>query len=512
MMMYRRIALTLLILVLGALSLSAQSRVSDRRKAIRKIEHVLEYIDNNYIDEVPLDTLVEAALVAIFDKLDPHSRYMPTAEMRRMMDMLHSEFAGIGINYTLHHDTLVVRRIIENSPAHQAKLLYGDRIIAINNHSIVGLERDSIRNMLRGQQGTKLQLDVLRCSDSTRHNIEITRDYIASPSVATALKLNDSTAYIRIENFARNTPQEFRRALATMKDYRSLIIDLRGNSGGLLASVVDICGIFLKENTLILTTEGRSEPTQEFRTKNCGELCDVALTVLIDEQTASASEVFAGAMQDNDRATIIGRTSYGKGLIQRLVNLGDNSGMAVTRALYKTPAGRAIQRPYTKGDKQSYHNDRSRYNHPDSLTVEHSPEEMFYTLNEGREVYGGGGITPDIYIAAEHIDTASYRGRAIIKGVIDEVIINLFDRKGYGGYTALYPTADEFAEYFEFDSISREVIDQMMQHSEPEDAEVQRLLDDIRARIVRDIYGEEAFIRMFMCYDEPLMRALELHK
>lgn len=508
--MGRRIVLALLILSLSVVSLSAQSRPRDRRKAVRKIEYVLDYLQQNYIDEVPLDTLVEAALVAIFDKLDPHSRYMPTNEMQDMYSILHSQFAGVGISYTTLRDTLVVRRIIEGSPAEDAGLQYGDRITSIDNRSIVGLERDSITHLLRGQKGTTIHLGILRRSDNTKHSVDITHDNVASTSIKASMMLNDTTAYIRISNFARSTPQDFRRALATMSGYNSLIIDLRGNSGGLLPSVIDICGIFLPANTLITTTEGRKVSTDEYRTKLSGELCDLPLTILIDEESASASELFAGAMQDNDRAVIIGRTSFGKGLVQRLINLGDNTGMAVTRARYKTPSGRIIQRPYAKGDKEEYYNDRSRYNQPDSIAK--GEHEIYYTLNEQREVYGGGGIIPDIYVAAKSIDTASYIGRALSRGLIEEVVIDYVDRVGYTNFMERYPTADVFAEQFAIDSLSQSLIQRVMHDTEPSSDEQIWLGDMIRAYIARDIFGEEIYISIYMGYDEPLMRAIELHK
>ena len=508
--MGRRIVLTLLILMLSVVSLSAQSRPRDRRKAARKIEYILDYLQQNYIDEVPLDTLVEAALVAIFDKLDPHSRYMPTDKLQNMHNILHSQFAGVGISYTMLRDTLVVRRIIDGSPAEGAGLQYGDRITSIDNRSIVGIERDSISRLLRGESGSTINLGILRRSDNTQHSVDITRGHIASPSIVASMMLNDTTAYIRISNFAHRTPQDFRRALATMSDYNSLIIDLRGNSGGLHLSVVDICGIFLPANTLITTTEGRKVATKEYRTKINGELCDMPLTVLIDEESASASELFAGAMQDNDRALVIGRTSFGKGLVQRLVNLGDNTGMAVTRARYKTPSGRVIQRPYAKGDKEEYYNNRNRYNHPDSIAK--TEREVYYTLNEHREVYGGGGITPDIYVAAKDIDTASYIGRALSRGLIEEVAIDYFDRVGYTKFMECYPTADVFTEHFALDDISLSLIQSVMHDTESSSEEQLWLSDMIRAYIARDIFGEEAYISIYMGYDEPLIRALELHK
>lgn len=508
--MGRRIVLALLILTLSVVSLSAQSRPRDRRKAVRKIDYVLNYLQQNYIDEVPLDTLVEAALVAMFDKLDPHSRYLPASEMQNMQRVLRSQFAGVGISYTMLRDTLIVRRIIEGSPAEGAGLQYGDRITSIDNCSIVGIERDSITHLLRGERGTTINLGILRRSDNTLHSVEITRDHIASPSIVASMMLNDTTAYIRISNFARNTPQDFRRALATMNDYNSLIIDLRGNSGGLILSVIDICGIFLPANTLITTTEGRKVATKEYRTKLNGELCDMPLAVLIDEESASASELFAGAMQDNDRAVVIGRTSFGKGLVQRFINLGDDTGMAVTRARYKTPSGRVIQRPYAKGDKEGYYNNRNRYNHQDSIA--NSEREIYYTLNEHREVYGGGGITPDIYVAAQNIDTASYMGRALSHGLIEEVAIDYFDRVGYAKFMECYPTADVFTEHFALDDQSRSLIQNVLHNTKPSSKEQLWLSDMIRAYIARDIFGEEAYISIYMGYDEPLIRALELHK
>lgn len=493
--------------MLCVMSLSAQNRVGDRRKAIRKIEYVLDYIDQNYIDEVPLDTLVEAALVAIFDKLDPHSRYMGEEEMRKMHNMMDSEFAGVGIGFTLYCDTLVVGNIIDGSPAMSVGLQYGDRITAIDSCSIVGLSRDSIASKLRGEHGSRVTIEALRHSNDSLYRATLVRDYIATPSVDVATMLNDTTAYIRVVNFARSTPQDFRRALAEMSNYRSLIIDLRGNTGGLLSSVIDICGIFLDSNMPIVMTEGRKEPTHAYRTKIGGELKDMPLTILIDEQSASASEIFAGAMQDNDRATIIGRTSYGKGLVQRLINLGDKTGMAVTRSHYKTPSGRAIQRPYTMGKKQNYKDDPIRYIHPDSITRDSSA--IYYTLREHRPVYGDGGITPDIYVAREYIDTASYRGRALSRNVALQVRVELFDRKGYSSFIKQYPTSDDFASHFELDEHSLAIIDSAMYDTVAQEMDKVWLRDIIRASIAHDIYGKAASLKISMRYDTTLMLAID---
>lgn len=508
--MGRRLILTLLLLVISVATLSAQSSARERRRATRKIEFVLDYLQRNYIDEVPLDTLVEAALVAMFDKLDPHSRYLPPEEMHKMYRVLNSQFAGVGISLMQHHDTLFVRRVVEGSPAQRAGLMYGDRITSINNRSTVGMHRDSAILLLQGEAGTSLHLEVERRSNNAQLGFDVVRDFVASPSIGSALMLNDTTAYVRINNFARSTPQDLRVSLAKLQDFEHLIIDLRGNTGGLLPSVVNICGMFLQPNALIVTTEGRAEPTHEYRTKYAGEYSDIPLTILIDEHTASASEIFAGAMQDNDRAVVIGRTSYGKGLVQRLINIGDDCGIAVTRARYKTPSGRTIQRPYTKGDKRGYHNDSMRYNHPDSIRRDR--DEVFYTLNEHREVYGGGGITPDIYIAEEMIDTTSYRGRALKQNVVSEVAVDIFDREGYTNFMSHYPTFEMFATRFILDDASRAIIEHTMAGSEATDSDREWLCDMIRARIAYDIYGEEAYIDIYKMYDEPLIQALYLHK
>jgi carboxyl-terminal processing protease len=372
------------------------------------------------------------------------------------------------------------------------------------------MHRDSAILLLQGEAGTSLHLEVERRSDNAQLRFDVVRDFVASPSIGSALMLNDTTAYVRINNFARSTPQDLRVALAELQGFEHLIIDLRGNTGGLLPSVVNICGMFLQSNALIVTTEGRAEPTHEYRTKYAGEYSDIPLTILIDEHTASASEIFAGAMQDNDRAVVIGRTSYGKGLVQRLINIGDDCGIAVTRARYKTPSGRTIQRPYTKGDKRGYHNDSMRYNHPDSIRRDRG--EVFYTLNEHREVYGGGGITPDIYIAEEMIDTTSYRGRALKQNVVSEVVVDIFDREGYTNFMSHYPTFEAFATLFTLDDASRSLIEYTMAGSEATDSDREWLCDMIRARIAYDIYGEEAYIDIYKMYDEPLIQALYLHK
>ena len=505
--MLRQVVILALLLLFGIAPLSAQSSAQDWRKAKRKINKVLDYLKDNYVDEVPLDKVVESALSATLDELDPHTRYLPRKEMEQMYERLRSQFAGIGTSYILYHDTLIVRRVVSGSPAARHGLLYNDRIIGIDSRSIRDIAPDSIRDLLRGRSGTTVTLDIERRSDSTHRSITIEREVIESPSISIATILKDSIAYIGIESFARTTGQEVRRALATLEGYNSLILDLRGNAGGVLTSVVDICGLFLDKGDIIVSTEGRCEREHYHRASRRGEYTDLPLVVLIDEQSASASEILAGAIQDHDRGVIIGRTSYGKGLVQRLINLGDGDGMTVTRARYKTPSGRIIQRPYSVGNRSDYINDRSRYNHPDLIA--HDTMMVYRTLRQGRKVYGGGGITPDIYVAAKVGDANSYIGYALRNNVITEVTVELFDRISCNDFYSAYPTPRSYADGFMLDSISQSVIKRLIPDSLATPEEKLILHEMIRSAMAKDLYNEEAYLALSMRFDDVLMRAIE---
>lgn len=473
----RRLATIALLLLLSVATLSAGKPRSELKDAKRKIGRVLDYIDRHYIDEVPLDTLAEAALVAMFERLDPHSRYLSREDMRSMRSMLRAHYAGVGIGYMNYRETLVISRVMQGSPAERAGLHKGDRLLSVDGCALSIEGRDSIATLLRGARGTRVTLAILRPFEHRTFDVTLTRDNIASPTLASAVMLGDSTAYVHLTNFSRMSAVELGKALGAYAEaMHSLIIDLRGNNGGEFNAVLDIASMFLDKDRVIVSTESRGGRIEEYKTFSRGDYYDLNIAILIDEISASASELLTGALQDHGRATVVGRRSYGKGLVQRLIALDDGSGIAVTRARYKTPSGRNIQRPY-----------------------------------RGHELYGEGGILPDIWVEEEQVDSTSYLGRALARGVVDEVIVELFDRRGYPAFVEEYPTSELYISNFELDSQSVEIISRCMYDTPSTPEERAKLQAFIRARLGRELYGEGTVIPIYnIDYDATLRRAIDV--
>ena len=373
-----------------------------------KLNTILNIIESNYVDSVNRNELVEAAIPAMLKKLDPHTVYIPAKDLKRANEPLQGNFDGIGISFNMLTDTVLVISTISGGPSEKVGLLAGDKIIMVNDSLVAGkrIPEDRIMSMLKGPRGTTVKIRVLRNGQKELIPFDITRDKIPMQSIDVAYMINDHTGYIRINNFAMTTYDEFMKSLRELKidGMSDLILDLRQNSGGIMEAAIQIADQFLKEGQLIVYTKGRTHPRSEARASGKGEFLEGNLVVLIDEWTASASEILAGAIQDNDRGTIIGRRSFGKGLVQEPVSFADGSGMRLTIARYYTPTGRSIQRPYKKSFEEYYEDPYLRVNHPaqDSTQVSDS---LKFTTQGGRTVYGGGGIMPDKFVP---IDTSEY--------------------------------------------------------------------------------------------------------
>jgi len=372
-----------------------------------KLNTILNIIESDYVDSVNRKDLEEAAIPAILKRLDPHSVYIPAKELTRANEPLQGNFDGIGISFNLLSDTILVISTIPGGPSERLGLLPGDKIIYVNDSIVSGkrLSEDKVMGMLKGPRGTVVSIKVLRKGISNLIPFEITRDKIPINSVAVGYMINDHIGFIGINNFALTTFDEFMKYLRELKEegMTSLILDLRQNSGGVMESAIKIADQFLKEGQLIVYTKGRSQPKNEARASGTGEFETGDLVILIDEWTASASEILAGAIQDNDRGTIIGRRSFGKGLVQEPVPFSDGSGMRLTIARYYTPTGRSIQKPYNNGFDEYYRDLNTRYEHgefevPDSI---HFADSLKYTTPGGRIVFGGGGIMPDKFVPVD---------------------------------------------------------------------------------------------------------------
>lgn len=397
-----------------------------------KLGSLLEAIQDNYVDEIGLDSIVEKSIPLILRELDPHSCYIAAADADAANDELRGSFSGIGVSFSVPQDTVTVMQIIPGGPAEKVGMLAGDRIITADGESLVGMENDNIMKHLKGPKGTEVKLGVLRRSEKKPIYFTVKRGDIPVKSVDAYYMIDNKTGYVSVESFGDQTYNEFIVALTSLsaQGMKSLIVDLRGNRGGYMHIAVQMANEFLARNRLIVYTQGVHSPRQDYASNGLGTYQNLPLVVLLDEISASASEIFAGAMQDNDRATVVGRRSFGKGLVQSPMDFKDGSCLRLTVARYYTPSGRCIQKPYQPGHGEEYEMElieryeRGEYFSMDSIKNE--GEEFHTTL--GRPVYGGGGITPDIFIPEDTTDYTSYYREAVINGYIRQFAFEYTDQ------------------------------------------------------------------------------------
>lgn len=389
-----------------------------------RLNNLLHIIDDQYVDNVNIDSLVDKAIPQILADLDPHSVYISAKDVQATNDDLKGSFSGVGIEFNIRQDTLHVQNVVKNAPAERAGLLAGDKIVRIDGKPFVGkdINNEEAMRRLKGPKDTKVVLGVVRYGQKKIKEFTVIRGDIPQKSITATYMLNDDTGYIRIKNFGETTYPELLIALAKLSQegFKSLVIDLRDNTGGYLQSAVQMANEFLPKNKLVVYTQGRKAQRQDYLSDGHGSYQRLPLVVLINEGSASASEIFAGAMQDNDRATIIGRRSFGKGLVQQQMAFTDGSLIRLTIARYYTPSGRCIQKPYTAGDDADYGQDiYSRYQHGEFFSqdsIKHTGPA--YHTGFGRTVYGGGGITPDIFVPEDTLGMTSYYKQAAMSGLI----------------------------------------------------------------------------------------------
>lgn len=398
------------------------NRLSIINTSGNKLNNLLRIIDDQYVDTVNINDLVEKAMPQILAELDPHSVYITARDGQIANDDLRGSFSGIGIEFVIRQDTIRVQNVIGNGPAERAGVLAGDKIVEVDDSTFVGkkVSNEEAMRRLKGPKDTKVKLGVVRYGEKKVRHITVTRGEIPTKSVTACYMLDEESGYIKIKNFGENTYPELLIALAKLsqQSFSNLVIDLRSNTGGYLESAVQIANEFLSKGQLIVYTEGRRYPRQDYRADGRGAYQRIPLVVLVDEASASASEILAGAVQDNDRGTIIGRRSFGKGLVQRPMEFSDHSMIRLTIARYYTPSGRCIQKPYD--DSKSYEEDwLNRYQHGEFFSqdsIRHTGP-AYHTAN-GRKVYGGGGITPDIFVPEDTLGMTSYYKEAMMTGLI----------------------------------------------------------------------------------------------
>lgn len=437
-----------------------------------RLTNLLHIIDDKYVDKVDLDSIVENAIPQILAELDPHSVYISAKDVQATGDELKGSFSGVGIEFTIREDTIRVQKVVSNGPAEKAGIIAGDKIVSVDDKPFVGkiVTNQEAQYRLKGPKGTKVKIGVVRYKQKQVKYFTVTRSDIPQKSVIATYMMDDNTGYIRVKSFGETTYAELLIALAELSQngLSNLVIDLRDNVGGYLPTAVQMANEFLPKNKLILYTEGRKSPRKEFRSDGRGSYQKIPLVVLINEGSASASEIFAGAMQDNDRATIIGRRSFGKGLVQQQMEFPDGSMIRLTIARYYTPAGRCIQKPYTSGVDKDYEMDLvTRYEHGEYFSqdsIKHSG--TVYHTGIGRVVYGGGGITPDIFVAEDTTNVTSYYKEASISGLIlqfaydytdnNRTVLNKYgDMESMNSYLIKQNTVEKFANYAEKHGLKR---------------------------------------------------------
>jgi len=483
-----------------------------------RLGNILSYIEQDYVDEIDRKELEDKAIKAMIETLDPHSQYITVEEFHEMNDPLLGSFEGIGVSFRIEKDTITVISPVKGGPSEKVGIMAGDRIITIEDSLVAGVEvtnRDAMRK-LKGDKGTKVRVQVLRRGVEGLIDFTITRDVIPTYSLDIAYMVEPGTGFIRLNKFSATTYEEFIDAAEVLlnQGMQRLILDLRGNTGGYLRAATQLTDEFLPDGKLIVYTEGKNRPRSfAFATKT-GKLEQLPVVVLIDEGSASASEIVAGAMQDNDRGTIVGRRSFGKGLVQEQLPMPDGSAVRLTVARYYTPTGRSIQKPYDDDITKYHHETIERYTngevmHPDSI---HFADSLKYTTPGGKTVYGGGGIMPDVYVAIEADSSLVYYNRLANSGLLFQFAFDYADR--HRPELTAYGSAEKFRQSFSLtDAMYKELQayaeDKGVKGTAKEKQQARHKTAVLfKAYVARNIFDEEGFYPIYQEIDDVLQKAL----
>ena len=510
---------TIILLAASAIGVFAQEEVQQNQL---KFGRLLRLIDGYYVDSVNINQITEKAIVNILSELDPHSVYMSKDEVAKMNEPLVGNFEGIGITFNIFNDTLLVTTTVAGGPSEKVGLRAGDRIVEVDSKNIagIGLKNSDVFDMLRGNKGTQVNLKVLRKNEPGLLDFTIIRDKIPINSLDAGYMLDDATGFIKLNKFSATTTEEFTTAMKELKKQKvqNLILDLRGNGGGYLNSAVEISGQFLENNQLVVYTSGINEPRKDYNAGSAGEFKKGKLVILVDEGSASASEIVAGAIQDWDRGIIIGRRTFGKGLVQKPFYLTDGSMVRLTTAHYYTPSGRCIQKPYDEGldeYRKDYQHRLSSGEMFNADSIQFADSLKFNTLINKRTVFAGGGVMPDIFVP---IDTSSHYGyinRLRRNNIIYNYTLDYID-KNREQIKSKYPQFKDFDSKF---SVSDDIIAGIVENGVKEGIEKNEeslefsrndMKREVKALLARDLYERDAFYKVYLKDDKEILKALEV--